>query len=166
MHIAGVKLKEKSDAKDDTTAGKKKGPSEEEEERLMTVEEREHKRRMGEIPGTMLRVRLDVTHPLGFGYDPALTVFKTTSSMFEPSDHGYNVGLYTKAPRLSGYMSKENERLLGETPFLIHEQHGAGNVVLFADDPNFRRIWDGLNRLFLNAVLFIPGIQDVGMTSD
>jgi len=165
--IAGVKLKEKKkegkDAKKDTAKTKL---SDEELEKRMTVEERERKARLQSIPGTMVRVKLDASHPLGFGYDGDIAVLKTTQTMFELSDKGYNVGIYTKSPRLSGYMSDENEKLLEETPFLIHEQLGSGNIVLFADDPNFRLFWDGLNKVFLNSILLMPSIRNVTLTAD
>ena len=174
--IAGVKVKEKSDKKDekkdekkdDKKDGKKKEEvlSDEEMEKRMTVEEKERKSRLEEIPGTIMRVRLDTSHPLGFGYDNDINVFKSNQTMFELSEKGYNVGIYTKSPRRSGYMSKKNEQLLEETPFLVHEQVGAGNVILFADDPNFRLFWNGLNRIFLNSVLVMPSVRNVRLTSD
>lgn len=167
--IAGVKIKEKkkSDEKKDQKPDDKKvdkkddKPSEEELEKLMTVEERVRKNRLENIPGTMLRVKLDNSHPLGFGYDSIITVLKTSNTMYELSPKGFNVGIYTKSPRLSGYLSKENEKLLGETPSIVHEQLGAGNIVLFADDPNFRMFWDNLNRVFFNSVLLLPSIRNV-----
>jgi hypothetical protein len=63
-------------------------------------------------------------------------------------------------------MSKENEKMIEETPFLVHEQLGSGNIILFADDPNFRLLWENLNKLFLNSVLLMPSIRDVTMTAD
>jgi hypothetical protein len=167
--IAGVKIKEKkkSDEKKDQKPDDKKvdkkddKPSEEELEKLMTVEERVRKNRLENIPGTMLKVKLDNSHPLGFGYDSIITVLKTSNTMYELSPKGFNVGIYTKSPRLSGYLSKENEKLLGETPSIVHEQLGAGNIVLFADDPNFRMFWDNLNRVFFNSVLLLPSIRNV-----
>jgi hypothetical protein len=170
--IAGVKIKEKKksdEKKPDQKDAKKeepKKPTEEELEKRMTVEQRERKHRLDEIPGTMLRVNLDISHPLGFGYGGDITVFKTSPTMFELSEGGYNVGMYAKSPRLSGYISDENAKLIEETPFLVHEQRGSGNVILFTDDPNFRLYWNGLNTLFLNSILLMPGIRDVGMTAD
>ncbi|MBI1804222.1 MAG: hypothetical protein HY033_12680 [Ignavibacteriae bacterium] len=165
--LASVKLKEKKkddkDTKKDTTKGKL---SDEELEKRMTVEERERKARLESIPGTMLRVKLDNSHPLGFGYDGDLAVLKTTQTMFELTDHGYNVGMYTKSPRLSGYMSKENEKMIEDTPFLVHEQLGSGNIILFADDPNFRLFLEGLNKVFLNSILLMPSIRNVTLTAD
>ena len=31
---------------------------------------------------------------------------------------------------------------------------GAGRIILFADNPNFRASWYGTNKLFLNALFF------------
>jgi hypothetical protein len=169
--ISGVKIKQKKDDdkkkedKDDKDKKEKK-LSDEELEKRMTVEEKEHKHRLEEIPGTMLRVKLDASHPLGFGYDGSIAVFKTSSTVFELSDRGYNVGIYAKSPRLSGYLSAENEKQIEDTPYLVHEQLGSGNIVLFADDPNFRLFWDGLNKVFLNSVLLMPSIRNVTLSAD
>ena len=35
---------------------------------------------------------------------------------------------------------------------------GRGQIILFADDPNFRGYFWGTSRLFLNAVLLGPGV--------
>ncbi len=162
--IASVKIKEKkNDDKKDTT---KEKLSEKELEMRMTVEERERKQRLEQIPGTMLKVKLDNSHPLGFGYDSIIAVLKTTQTIFELSEKGYNAGIYTKTPRLSGYLSKEKNKLIEDTPFLVHERLGAGNIILFADDPNFRLFWDNLNKVFLNSVLLMPSIRDVTMTAE
>ncbi|MDI6767263.1 MAG: M14 family zinc carboxypeptidase [Bacteroidota bacterium] len=169
--IASVKIKEKKKDEDekkkvDDSTRREEQLSEEELEKRMTVEERERKQRLEQIPGTMLKVKLDNSHPLGFGYDSIIAVLKTTQTMFELSDKGYNVGIYTKSPRLSGYLSKEKAKMLEETPFLVHERLGGGNIILFADDPNFRLFWDNLNKVFLNSVLLMPSIRDVTMTAE
>ncbi|MBI4548501.1 MAG: hypothetical protein HY707_10995 [Ignavibacteriae bacterium] len=168
--IASVKIKEKKKDEEDKEAKKDTAKAgrltEEELEKRMTVEEKERKRRLESIPGTMLRVKLDNSHPLGFGYDTTIIVLKTTKTIFELTEKGYNVGIYTKSPRFSGYISKENEKKVEETPFLIHEQLGSGNIILFADDPNFRLFWDGLNKLFLNSILLMPSIKNVTLTAD
>jgi hypothetical protein len=161
--LASLKIKEKEkDSKDSTKPGQL---SEEDREKRMTVEEKERKERLESIPGTILRVKIDTSHPLGFGYDTAIAVFKSAETVYDLSEHGYNAGIYAKAPRMSGYISAENEKLVRETPFVVHEQLGTGNLVLFADDPNFRLFWDGLNKLFFNSVLIMPSIRNVMMTS-
>jgi hypothetical protein len=163
-----MKLKQRH-PKDEEKKEKKKEdadkPDEETVAKLRTVEEREKQRRREEIPGTIVSVRLDNTHPLGFGHDTAAYAFKTTDAVFELSASGYNVGVYRQSPRVSGQMSPENERFIEGTPFLVHEPLGSGNVVLFADDPNFRLFWDSMNRVFLSSVLVMPGVRSVEMAA-
>jgi hypothetical protein len=167
--ISDVTLKEKRKKKegksDDKKVDEPDEPDQEELEKLLTVEEREQKRRREEVPGTIVSVKLDNSHPLGFGYDTTIAVFRSSSRVFELSASGYNVGVYRKSPRVSGLMSPENEKMLAGTPFLVHETVGSGNVVLFADDPNFRLFWDSLNRVFMNSLLLMPSIRSVEMAA-
>jgi len=171
--LSGVKLKEKKKKRSGKDDGDDKSPAggdtdrvdEEELAKLLTVEEREQKRRREDVPGTIVSVKLDNSHPLGFGYDTTVEVFRASNTLLDLSASGYNVGVFRASPRVSGHMSKENENLLAGTPFLIHEKTGSGNVVLFADDPNFRLFWDGLNRMFLNSVLLMPSIRSVEMAA-
>ena len=48
------------------------------------------------------------------------------------------------------------EHVLRGTAFLIHEQVGSGNVVLFVNEPMFRGWWSALDHLVLNAILLGP----------
>jgi hypothetical protein len=69
------------------------------------------------------------------------------------------VGSYAPADRelrLSGHLWAENRERLPGRVFLYEEQLGAGRVIAFTEDPNFRAFWRGANRLFLNAVLVSP----------
>ena len=58
------------------------------------------------------------------------------------------------------------ENALPNQVYLIDEPTGQGHVILFADDPNFRAVWDGLTRLFLNSIFFAPILTTVGMEED
>ncbi len=60
---------------------------------------------------------------------------------------------------LSGFASAENQTALEGTAALIAERKGEGSVILFADDPNFRAIWFGTNKLFLNSLFFSTAFQ-------
>ena len=37
---------------------------------------------------------------------------------------------------------------------LCQSLHGGGNVIVFADDMNFRSYWMGTSQIFLNAIFF------------
>lgn len=107
-----------------------------------------------DIGGSIFQVELDPTHPVAYGYDETVPVFRSGTGFYDPSDEpGASVGTYhEEEPRLSGYVSDEQlEQARGAASIEAHEV-GAGQVILFMDNPNFRAFWYGTNGLFLNAV--------------
>jgi hypothetical protein len=121
-----------------------------------TLEEKRKKRELDKIPGTVLRVKIDQGHPLAFGYDGEIRIIKTTRTIFEASDDVNVVGYFPDGAKVAGFISRENEKLLAGTPYLVEERVGKGHVVLYLDDPDFRLFWHGLDRLFLNGIYFMP----------
>jgi hypothetical protein len=108
------------------------------------------------IPGTLYVSDLDITHPLGFGYTRRdLPSHRGTSIVLETPDDRYaSVAVYKEDPLLSGYSSAASLEKVAGTPMLVAERMGLGSVILFADNPNFRAITYGTNKLFLNALFF------------
>ena len=106
------------------------------------------------IGGSMYQADIDITHPLGFGYTRRdLPVYRNHSIFMAPSKNPFStVVQYTEDPLLGGYVNKANLEKLGGTASLIVSGVGRGNVIMFADNPNFRGMWYGTNRLFLNAL--------------
>ena len=113
------------------------------------------------MAGTIVGVELDLTHPLAYGYTrPEQAVMRTGEMVLPPSPDPFeNVALYQDPPRLSGWISPENERRLAGKPAVIASRMGRGVVIQFLDDPNFRAYFYGSNRLFLNAI-FLSGLID------
>ncbi|MBI4168397.1 MAG: hypothetical protein HY510_00515 [Acidobacteria bacterium] len=110
------------------------------------------------IPGALLRIDLDPDHYLSMGYGPDAAVLVYSDMIFNPSKKGANVGRYAAGDRLriGGFVWPTAAEKISGTPYLVEERVGEGKLILFADDPNFRLMLRGLNRLFLNAVLFAP----------
>jgi hypothetical protein len=107
------------------------------------------------VGGIIIKADLDVTHPLAFGYhDASIPVYKNNTVWLAPSKNEYaTVAKYAKNPHIDGFITKKNmEEYLKPSASLIVSKVGAGRVVLFADNPNFRGSWYGTNRLFLNAL--------------
>ena len=112
------------------------------------------------IGGSIFETHLDTTHPVAYGYDETVPVFRVGTGFYAPSDEpGASVGTYdAETPRLSGYVSEaQAEKAQGAASIEAHEV-GAGQVVLFMDNPNFRAFWYGTNGLFLNAVHFAQAL--------
>lgn len=106
-----------------------------------------------QIPGSIFSVRLDLTHPLCYGYTRnILPVFKSgTSAANRTADIYSNPAVYTADPLLSGYCTKENSDRLKGTAFVsVHRSR----IISIFDNTNFRAVWYGTNKIFLNAVFF------------
>ena len=141
-----------------STAGLEK-PDEKKEaakKKPRTIKERDAERRRRSTPGSIFRVDLDPDHPLSFGYDNEIAAFQRGMLSFDPEGGGVPVARFVDAPPLSGYILEESEKKLRGRGYAMVERKGRGTIVLIAGDPNFRSVWHGLSRLFLNAVLLLP----------
>ncbi|NQY15436.1 MAG: carboxypeptidase [Henriciella sp.] len=112
--------------------------------------------RQERITGAVFAGVIDPTHPLGFGYDGnEIFVHKEGEKGFEPGDNPFGLVVrYAEAPLASGYASVTNLERLSGKGMLAAERVGAGSVILFADNPNFRAYWLGTKRLFSNSLFF------------
>lgn len=112
-------------------------------------------RSIQDIPGSIFRADIDITHPLCYGYTRAtLPIFKNDPSAVKVTGASYNTPVkYSAEPWLSGYCSKENlKRLAGSAVVEVHS--GAGRVISIYDETNFRAIWYGSSKIFANALFF------------
>jgi hypothetical protein len=112
------------------------------------------------VPGAIFRAAVDRTYFMSYGYeDDFIPVPVNTDAFLRPSDDGANVVSFpTNLERLSGFVWPRNTlQLLRGTSYVVSEPVGDGHVILFAEDVLFRRLWRGLDRLFLNSVVFAPG---------
>jgi hypothetical protein len=105
------------------------------------------------IPGSIFETRLDLTHPLCYGYTrETMPVFKSTTSVAMKDAGAYNnPAVFTSSPLLSGYCTKENIERVRSSPFV--SVHG-NRIISIYDNTNFRAIWYGTNKIFMNAVFF------------
>ncbi len=113
------------------------------------------------VAGTIFEARLDLTHPLAYGYTrEELPVFRDSTLTLTPSSNPYETPVrYAEAPLLAGYVSPENLARLAGTPAVIATRVGRGLVVRMVDDPAFRGVWYGTEKLLLNAVFFGPVVE-------
>jgi Zinc carboxypeptidase len=116
----------------------------------------ERNRGSQQISGAIFQVKIDPTHPIGYGYkDQTLSIFRDNTIFLEKIKDPYNAPLiYTNDPLVSGYITEKNKKLLRNTPSVVATSYGAGKVIVMTDNPNFRAFWYGTNKLFLNAIFF------------
>ncbi len=108
--------------------------------------------------GAIFRGRLDLSHPLAFGYrEASIPVFRNSNLVMRPSENPYATPLRyaSEDPVLmSGYVFPENLKRFRGRAGMVAEKVGRGAVILAVDNPNFRAFWYGTNRLFLNGLFF------------
>lgn len=102
---------------------------------------------------SIFQTKIDLEHPVAFGLtSEKLPVVRESSLFLAPSSNA--VSVYTDDPLLNGYISAEHLDRLKSSASILAYNSGRGSVILFAEDPLFRGIWDATGRTFVNAVLF------------
>jgi hypothetical protein len=106
------------------------------------------------IRGAIFAAEIDVTHPLFFGHARGtLPVMKTNRIFMKPSSTPFlDPAVYATAPLMSGYVSKENLAAIAGSSTVQVANTGVGRVILATEDPNFRGMWLGGAKFFLNAI--------------
>ena len=114
------------------------------------------------VRGAILEGKVDITHPLGYGYSSDfLPMFRRSAKFMEKAQNSYSTPvIYTESPLLSGYMSDETQRLASKSASLIVNVRPAGAVVMALDRVAFRAFWWGTQRLLLNAIFFGALIEE------
>ena len=108
------------------------------------------------IGGAIFEASIDRSHPINFGYkNDKIAMFRNTTLFMRADKKSFNNPIqYTNDPLLSGYISKENAKVIKNTvPFKV-QPLGRGRVIVFTDNTNFRAFWYGTNKLLMNAIFF------------
>lgn len=110
--------------------------------------------------GAFLRVNLDPEFWLNFGMDSSVTVLYSGSSVFLSSPPVKTAGRFAgeNSVRVSGLLWPEARARVANSAYLTQESHGSGQIIMFADEPNFRGYFWGTRRLLMNAILYGPGM--------
>lgn len=109
------------------------------------------------IGGAIVRAKVDGTHPIAFGYNAEMPLFRRGSTLLKASDNPFTTPVrYTEKPLMSGYIGEQRLTEISGQPAIIAERHGKGLVVRFANNPIFRGFWRGTERLWVNSLYFGP----------
>jgi len=115
------------------------------------------------ISGALFAARLDLSHPLGFGFTSNnLATHRIGTDAFAHTDNPFALPLrfIDGDPLLSGYASQENRDALAGLGSVHAERNGSGAVIVFADNPAFRSYLRGTSKVFMNAVFFGDTIRN------
>jgi hypothetical protein len=108
------------------------------------------------IGGAIFEANLDRSHPINFGYkNDKIALFRNSTIFIKADKKSYNNPIqYTSNPLLSGYISKENAKIIKNTVPFKAQKLGRGKVIVFTDNTNFRAFWFGTNKLLMNTIFF------------
>ncbi len=111
-------------------------------------------------PGAVMRVQLENLHWMTAGYHGFANVMVESKNIFTPLklDKGVNLAVYLPEDKVlvSGFAWEASRKQIANKACIMYQAHGGGQVIAFAEDPNYRAFMDGLNLLFFNAVFFGP----------
>jgi hypothetical protein len=114
--------------------------------------------RLLDTPGAIVKVKLDDRSFLSWGYGNSIAALVESNNVFVPitDDQGIAAGIYAPENelRIGGFIWEEMLKLLPGKGYVWYEPQGRGQVICFAEEPTFRAGYDGLDRLFFNAVFF------------
>lgn len=110
-------------------------------------------------PGSLLRVFVDTTHPIGYGLDREMAVFFKSGPALEARG-GKPVASYPDFnPLMSGWI--QGEKRIRRKGALWDVKLGEGHVILFGFKPQHRAQSQGTFKLLFNAIFYASwGDQD------
>ncbi len=118
--------------------------------------EREHQEIKSNVAGAIYKLKLDNTHPLGYGYPDYYYTLKLSDDIYDHlGDNGWDVGTIGKNALVSGFVGQKAKAKLTDGTLLGVQGAGRGSVVYLADDPLFRSFWEEGKLLFSNALFMV-----------
>ena len=144
----------------ESEAAKKEAKKFDEKEKLKERDRkygnRKRDRLKNSVYGSIVKIDLDNTHPLAFGYDNHAFTLKLEKTLYPMLLKGWNVGVL-KEPKsvISGFMGhKIRKKIKNNLIFGVHDAK-KGKVVYIADNILFRSFWYDSKVLFGNAIFFV-----------
>ncbi|MGS0681716.1 M14 family zinc carboxypeptidase [Shewanella sp. 125m-7] len=127
----------------------------------LTFDKKSKFRAQQEIGGAIVELKLDASHPINFGLNgDRLPVMKNRVLGFSQTSSAFSVAAnYASDPLLSGYLAKQYQHSFSNSPAIIIESRNKGAVVAITDNLLFRNIWLGSEKVYANALYFIPALH-------
>jgi hypothetical protein len=106
------------------------------------------------LAGSIIKNKLDPTHPLTFGLGEYYYSLKTDPSSYKLLKDAFNPIYIPKSFTHYGFIGSQLKPKLEETVSFAVEDKGAGSIIYMVDNPLFRGFWVNGQLLFSNALFF------------
>jgi hypothetical protein len=112
--------------------------------------------RAKDMAGSIFEAKVDLTHPLGYGYNnSSVSVFKSNTLFMDKNKGPYDSPvIYTDNPLQSGYLYRGYKTVVKNSAAVNVDIIGRGRVISMVDNLTFRAFWLGTNKMFMNAIYF------------
>ncbi|WP_300434530.1 M14 family metallopeptidase [Christiangramia sp.] len=124
------------------------------EANLVPYAQRERESIKNLITGSIIKTKVDNTHPLAFGYNDTYFSLKLSNDSYRLLEDGYNISYIQEPEVVSGFAGSDavknlnNSLVFGEVPM------GNGSIIYMVDNPLFRAFWENGKLFFANAIFF------------
>ena len=133
----------------------KKEDDEEKDIVLYTYQQSERENLKQYIQGGIIKMEIDNSHPLAYGYDKEYFTLKNNATAYRFLPDGWNIGyISSKDQIVAGYVGADSKETIDKNLIYGVEQRGEGKVIYFVDNPVFRGFWQNGKLFLANAVFF------------
>lgn len=124
-------------------------------EPLKSYEDREKDAIPATTPGAILRVDVDNSHPLMYGYPAHYYTLKMDDNMYSFIKDGWNAGVIKQDSQVAGFVGHELKKNLKDGLVFGVQDVGRGSVTYLTDNVLFRNFWENGKLMFCNAVFMV-----------
>lgn len=108
------------------------------------------------ITGSIVKTKVDNTHPMAFGYDKNYFSLKLSNRSFSFLKDGYNVAYLQENPEIiSGFAGSQAVKNIKNSMIFGEEEMGKGSFIYLVDNPLFRSFWENGKLFFVNSIFFV-----------
>ncbi|MEP6262574.1 MAG: M14 family metallopeptidase [Gillisia sp.] len=148
-HFAGKEGFELKENKPETPKDSAKG-------NLTPYNQRERESIKELITGSIVKTKVDNSHPMAFGYEPDYYSLKLSNNSYSLLNNGYNVAYLQENPEIvSGFAGSEARKSIQNSMTYGVEPMGRGSFVYLVDNPIFRGFWENGKLFVVNAIFFV-----------
>ncbi|WP_081212066.1 M14 family metallopeptidase [Salegentibacter sediminis] len=122
---------------------------------LIPYAKRERESAKDLITGSIIKTKIDNTHPMAFGYGDTYFSLKLNNRSFSLLNEGYNVGYLKKPEVIAGFAGSKATKNLENSLIFGEERLGKGSIIYLADNPLFRGFWQNGKLFFVNSIFFV-----------
>ncbi|MDT0650301.1 M14 family metallopeptidase [Autumnicola edwardsiae] len=122
---------------------------------LVPYNQRERESIKNLITGSIVKTKVDNTHPMAFGYGDSYFSLKLNSDSYSLLEDGYNVAYIQDPEIVSGFAGSEAKKNLKNSVVFGEERLGSGSIIYLVDNPLFRSFWENGKLFFVNSLFFL-----------